>query len=239
MKLFASDMIKGVMGTFNIPEDEPIYNKMITRSLEKAQTRIEEMNFDARKHVLAYDDVLNIQRTSVYARRFMLLIGSAGEIDAELERIGMGETGVQGEMFYRAVRRFLLQTVDGLWVDHLEQMEYLRSSVNLRAYGQRDPLVEYKKEALNLFKIMEDTYIQHARTMLPTVLAGAANQPTHNIVIENAARAITAGSGHSHKKKEYGRNDKVVITNGTETQEMKYKKAEPLLKQGWRIVEGA
>src|SRR3989344_2650425 len=255
MKVFASDMIKRVMGTFSIPEDEPIYNKMITRSLEKAQTRIEEMNFDARKHVLAYDDVLNIQRTSVYARRFMLLIGSAEEIDAELERIGMEESrlrpsSAQGfgeaqqgsgepkrdEMFYRAVRRFLLQTVDGLWVDHLEQMEYLRSSVNLRAYGQRDPLVEYKKEALNLFKIMEDSYIQHVTNMLPNVLANSSSQPQRNIVIENAARAITAGSGHSHEKKKYGRNDKEVITNGKETQEIQYKKAEPLLTQGWRIV---
>src|SRR5207237_4046833 len=73
MRIFASDAIKRVMGTFKIPEDEPIFNGMITRSLEKAQTRIEELNFDARKHVLAYDDVLNIQRSSIYARRRALL----------------------------------------------------------------------------------------------------------------------------------------------------------------------
>src|SRR3989344_3204470 len=89
MRVFASDLIKRVMGTFKLAEDEPIYNSMITRSLEKAQTRIEELNFDARKHVLAYDDVLNIQRKSVYTRRFMLLTGSAADIDAELERIGL------------------------------------------------------------------------------------------------------------------------------------------------------
>ncbi|OGJ60194.1 preprotein translocase subunit SecA [Candidatus Peribacteria bacterium RIFCSPHIGHO2_01_FULL_51_9] len=261
MRIFASDLIKRVMGTFKLAEDEPIYNSMITRSLEKAQTRIEELNFDARKHVLAYDDVLNIQRKSVYTRRFMLLTGSAADIDAELERIGLpampahaGQAGMgdpvklqsshgveRGEMFYASVRRFLLQTVDGLWVDHLEQMEYLRSSVNLRAYGQRDPLVEYKKEGLQLFQTMEDTYVQHARTMLPNVLtpsssSGQAAMVQQNIVIENAARTITAGSGHSHEKKEYGRNDHVTITNGTETREMKYKKAESLLKQGWRIV---
>ena len=67
MRVFASDVIKRVMGTFKIPEDEPIYNSMITKSLERAQTRIEEINFDARKHVLAYDDILNAQRQSIYA----------------------------------------------------------------------------------------------------------------------------------------------------------------------------
>ena len=72
MRVFASDVIKRVMGTFKIPEDEPIYNSMITRSLEKAQKRI-EVNFDARKHVVAYDDVLNVRRKSIYARRRMLL----------------------------------------------------------------------------------------------------------------------------------------------------------------------
>ena len=247
MRVFASDMIKRVMGTFNIPEDEPIANGMITRSLEKAQTRIEELNFDARKHVLSYDDVLNIQRKSIYARRFALLIGDRTAIDEELERIGLGNeefTRVMeakrtelGDAFYMKARRFLLQTVDGLWVDHLEQMEYLRSSVNLRAYGQRDPLVEYKKEALNLFKIMEDSYVQQTLTMLPNILTNTAPAPAQNIVIENAARAITAGRGNEQGKKEYGRNDFVKITNGTETEEMKYKKAEPLLREGWRIVD--
>jgi preprotein translocase subunit SecA len=87
MRIFASDVIKRVMGTFKIPEDEPIFNSMITRSLEKAQTRIEELNFDARKHVLAYDDVLNIQRTSVYARRRALLIGDESAIEEELTRV--------------------------------------------------------------------------------------------------------------------------------------------------------
>ncbi|MBM6700697.1 preprotein translocase subunit SecA, partial [Bifidobacterium pullorum subsp. saeculare] len=66
MRIFASDVIKRVMGTFKIPEDEPIYNGMITKSLERAQTRIEEINFDSRKHILAYDDILNGQRKSVY-----------------------------------------------------------------------------------------------------------------------------------------------------------------------------
>jgi preprotein translocase subunit SecA len=247
MRVFASDMIKRVMGTFKIPEDEPIANSMITRSLEKAQTRIEELNFDARKHVLSYDDVLNIQRQSVYARRFALLVGNHTDIDAELSRIGEGNDMFQnviatkkaqlGNTLYMQARRFLLQTVDSLWVDHLEQMEYLRSSVNLRAYGQRDPLVEYKKEGLNLFKIMEDSYIQHALTALPNILTGISRGPRENLVIENAARALTAAAA-PRERKEYGRNDYVKITNGTEVEEMKFKKAESLLASGtWRIIE--
>ena len=242
MRVFASDTIKRVMGTFKIPEDEPIQNRMITRALEKAQTRIEELNFDARKHVLAYDDVLNIQRQSIYTRRRMLLTGSNEDIDAELERIGVGDPvklqsshGVQtGEQFHGVTRRFLLQAIDSLWVEHLEAMEYLRSSVNLRAYGQRDPLVEYKKEGLKLFQGMEETYALHVLQTLPNVLAGA-QVPRESQAVQRAAMSITSASAPAGKK-EYGRNDHVKITNGTETREMKYKKAEPLLEQGWRIV---
>jgi preprotein translocase subunit SecA len=271
MRIFASDTIKRVMGTFGIPEDEPIYNSMITRSLEKAQQRIEELNFDARKHVLSYDDVLNIQRQSVYGRRRALLTGGEAAVDEELARLGelapqfaLPQAGQDAEpvhitseqftdmvakkkeqlgaAFYPAVRRFLLQTVDSLWVDHLEAMEYLRSSVNLRAYGQRDPLVEYKKEGLKLFQTMEDTYALQIISVLPTfgIQAQPAQQNTNiraGEAVAKAAQAITAQSAGG--KKEYGRNDHVKITNGTETRELKFKKAEPLLKSGqWRLVEG-
>ncbi|MBV9159005.1 MAG: preprotein translocase subunit SecA [Candidatus Kaiserbacteria bacterium] len=249
MRIFASDMIKRVMGTFKIPEDEPIYNSMITRSLEKAQTKIEELNFDARKHVLAYDDVLNIQRQSIYARRRMLLTAGTDAIDEELTRLSLGDEEFEkaiktkkeelGENFYPNVRRLLLQGIDYLWVEHLEAMEYLRSSVNLRAYGQRDPLVEYKKEGLRLFQTMEDTYATQAAAAIknlgaaPTLTVSAA--PAQQ-VIHNAAVSITAGA-YPQPKREYERNDRVTVTNGSETRELKYKKAEELLKQGWRIVQ--
>jgi preprotein translocase subunit SecA len=125
-------------------------------------------------------------------------------------------------------------------------MEYLRSSVNLRAYGQRDPLVEYKKEGLQLFQAMEETYTLSVVQTLPTVIANAAAPagqgtisvaaaPSQNFAIEQAARSITQTSPAAERKV-YERNDHVKITNGSESREMKYKKAEPLLKQGWRIV---
>ncbi|MBI4093467.1 preprotein translocase subunit SecA [Candidatus Kaiserbacteria bacterium] len=246
MRVFASEMIKRVMGTFGIPEDEPIYNSMITRSLEKAQTRIEELNFDARKHVLAYDDILNIQRKSVYGRRRALLTGNNEAIDEELSIASGGEQQFAavvdgrktalGESFYPTMRRFLLQTIDMLWVEHLEAMEYLRSSVNLRAYGQRDPLVEYKREGLRLFRSLEESFAMHVRRSLPHI--GVSSTNVAHARVERSARSITASAGVSAKKN-HGRNDKVIITNGTETQEIKFKKAETLLASGeWKIVEG-
>jgi preprotein translocase subunit SecA len=248
MRVFASDVIKRVMGSFNIPEDEPIFNKMITRSLEKAQTRIEEIHFDARKHVLAYDDVLNIQRKSIYSRRRELLTGSDGAVIGEIERIAAGDEDFlkvvrdkQGEMkdtFVPTVRRILLQGIDFLWVEHLEAMEYLRSSVNLRAYGQRDPLVEYKKEGRRLFSQLEETYATHVRTLIPNIgaMPPARSAQGQESTVSRAVRSITAQPTVVGKK-EYGRNDRVTITNGSERKEMKFKKAESLLAAGWRIVE--
>ena len=129
----------------------------------------------------------------------------------------------------------LFQTVDFLWVEHLEAMEYLRSSVNLRAYGQRDPLVEYKKEGLKLFQTMESSYLAQVAHVLPNLATGGAQIPKGEQVIHKAAQAISAPTG-GPPKTEYGRNDRVVITNGVERREMKYKKAENLLVTGeWHI----
>jgi len=250
MRVFASDMVKKVMGTFGIPEDEPIQNSMITKSLERAQTRIEEINFDSRKHVLAYDDVLNIQRTSVYARRRALLVGGREAVDAELTRLVENNPGLPeivdkkkaefGEdQFYNVLRRLMFQTIDLLWVDHLETMDYLRSSVNLRAYGQRDPLVEYKREGLAHFKHMEEFYRTHITQTLPQI--GSVGEVQRReaprlVEVREQAQAITAQVKPVESSK-HGRNDKVTITNGTEMKEMKYKKAEPLIASGeWRVV---
>jgi preprotein translocase subunit SecA len=246
MRVFASDTIKRVMGTFGIPEDEPIFNGMITRSLEKAQTKIEEFNFDARKHVLSYDDVLNIQRKSVYEKRRALLIGGDAAFEAELSRIAEGnDTFAQalaaqrtalGASFSPLVRRFLLQNIDQLWVDHLEAMEYLRNSVNLRAYGQRDPLVEYKKEGLRLFQTMNQAYEANALEVIPRIVP-AIQQQAAQAPIQKAIASITAQDA-AGTAGEPGRNDRVRITNGTETRELKFKKAEPLIQSGeWKIVE--
>ncbi len=171
MRVFAADTVKKMMGRLGIPEDEPIENGLITRSLESAQSRIEGLNFDARKHVLEYDDVLNYQRKIFYERRRRVLMGGDEDVLAYLaelleseseevkNKINAKVTSTPKEEFARALKTLSLQTFDMFWVEHLEQMDYLRSSVNLRAYGQRDPLVEYKREGLVLFKNLEASII--------------------------------------------------------------------------------
>ncbi len=167
MRVFASDTIKKMMGRFGIPEDQPIENRLITRSLESAQEKIEGFHFDARKHVLQYDDIMNQQRKYIYGIRRTLLLGSDTEVDIFLEEIMEGDDEAKktiekkkqdmgADNFYPAARKTSLQVIDMHWMEHLEAMDYLRSSVNLRAYGQRDPLVEYKKEGLQLFQDMKE-----------------------------------------------------------------------------------
>jgi preprotein translocase subunit SecA len=169
MRVFASDTIKNLMGRFGIPEDEPIENSMVTRALESAQTKIEGFNFDSRKHVLEYDNVLDKQRRAMYARRNAVLVGRDEEVADVLVDLGGGNEEVMAMLekkeeeigrdnLLTVARTIVLQTLDMLWVEHLESMEYLRGSVNLRAYGQRDPLVEYRKEGTRLYKDMEEAF---------------------------------------------------------------------------------
>ncbi len=166
MRIFASDTVKNMMKRFNIPEDQPIESSLITRSLENAQTKIEGFNFDARKHVLEYDDVLNFQRKTIYGRRMDILNGTTETLKEKFAEIVKTEDEEKmisekiqtlgEEQFYQSLKPMMLQSIDTFWVDHLEMMDYLRGSVNLRAYGQRDPLVEYKKDGLRLFKEMQE-----------------------------------------------------------------------------------
>ena len=252
MRVFASDMIKGVMGTFRIPEDEPIESGMITKALETAQRRIEGFNFDSRKQVLAYDDVLNTQRLAVYARRHTALLGSAEEIEAEIQRIVRGDARAEGafeakraefkEAYPNVLRRLYLQVVDNLWLEQLETMEYLRRSVSLRAYGQRDPLIEYRREGLIRFNEMLIGIDSAVREALPRIIPAddsriKAEEAKVRAKILAASEAGNAPAGPiQNQGVSYGRNDTVTIRKGEEIQTLKYKKAEPLLSEGWEIV---
>nr|MBP7770875.1 preprotein translocase subunit SecA [Candidatus Paceibacterota bacterium] len=255
MRVFASDTIKSLMGRFGIPEDEAIENRMVTRSLESAQTKIEGFNFDARKHVLEYDNVLDKQRRAIYERRRKVLVGRpdavasvltelAGESAEARAVLEKKEQELGPDTFLQAARTIMLQMLDTLWVDHLESMEYLRGSVNLRAYGQRDPLVEYRKEGTNMFKVMEDEFKGRVFEMLDKLQPPPAGSPQGLAATAPITPVIPAYAGAAPQGQaaapegEMGRNDKVTITNGTETQEMKYKKAEPLIASGeWRLVK--
>ena len=238
MRIFASDFIKNMMGRFNIPEDEAIENRIITKQLESAQQKIEGFNFDARKHVLEYDDVLNLQRKTVYDRRRKILLGDKDEIDLELAELDAGDEGLRKiiadkkaamgeEEFYKVVRSLFLQATDMLWVEHLELMEYTRGSVNLRAYGQRDPLVEYKREGLRLFTEMQDALAAQVRSLLPNIGNGAFAAEEQRLKEAqkqaqalggsdkaSAAPAVTVTLAKNAEGEKIGRNDECPCGSG-------------------------
>ena len=159
MRRFGSERIKNLMDTLKIPEDQPIQNKLISNAIGKAQARIEGYNFDIRNHVLEYDEVMNKQRQAVYRmRRDILFVSDEGlrkkieELMDEKEKKQYKEKAERlGEEKSKIERFLMLRTIDMLWMEHLETMECLRQSVSLRAYSQRDPLVEYKNEGRRLF----------------------------------------------------------------------------------------
>ena len=284
MRVFASDTMKSMMGKLGVAEDEPIQHSIISKSLESAQKKIEGFNFDSRKHVLEFDDVINSQRTSIYGKRRKLLLGSVDDVEQELNEIvgensamkgvsllkdrGLSErsesvassAGLEKDLtlgiaeiisnkisefgrdaFFAAVRIILLQTIDMYWVEHLEVMDYTRSSVNLRAYGQRDPLIEYKKEGLRLFREMNEAIRGQFLRILPNIVpvnsaqgAGSNNGSASIKGIKDAefkeihenAQVIGAGDGSSKggnsnvkSAPEVGRNDLCPCGSGK-----KYKK---------------
>jgi preprotein translocase subunit SecA len=211
MRVFASDTIKKMMGRFGIPEDEPIQNSLVSRALETAQTKIEGFNFDARKHVLEYDDVLNLQRKTVYERRRALLLGDQSVAEEKLNEIVLGNEEAMkiieekkktlGESaFLNVVRQVILQSIDMFWVEHLELMDYTRSSVNLRAYGQRDPLVEYKREGLRLFKEMQEAVNNQVLRVIPNIGASIVTPEEEKLKeVHEQAQVIGSGDGESNK----------------------------------------
>jgi len=129
MRIFGGDRIKSLMTALKIPEDEPIQAGMISGAIESAQEKIEGFNFDARHHLLEYDDVLNKHREIIYKKRKEFLLNSKNETEKVIS----------------------LRVLDMLWQEHLSYMDYVRDSVRLRAYAGRDPLVEYKNEGHKAF----------------------------------------------------------------------------------------
>ncbi|MFA5163077.1 MAG: preprotein translocase subunit SecA [Patescibacteria group bacterium] len=243
MRIFGGDRMRNLMKTLRVPADVPIENRMISRSIESAQKKVEGNNFDLRKHLVEYDDVINKHREAIYRRRREILeIGEKnneapdengeartlgdivlemvqGEIMAvvnfhtagdqiegwnvteiyetmrslfnaepglrlELEKIAKGDghkDKLRQEMidnlisasreayaelgdkfkqsnidFSEVEKGVLIRSIDQMWVEHLETMDYLRRGIGLRGYGQRDPLVEYKKEAYRLYHELND-----------------------------------------------------------------------------------
>lgn len=239
MRIFASDTIKKMMGRFGIPEDEAIQNSIISKSLEAAQEKIEGFNFDARKHVLEYDDVMSHQRKAVYERRRKMLLADREYIVALVDELSLlGEEPARilqekrkalgEEIFLEAFRRIALQSTDMLWMEHLEMMDYLRSSVRLRSYGQRDPLVEYKKEGLRIFRGMEDSWrdniIGFVKNINTDILAAEVKRMEEAKLAMQRATIESGGEDSSVKKaasavkneegEKIGRNDPCFCGSG-------------------------
>ncbi|MGB2791434.1 MAG: preprotein translocase subunit SecA [Candidatus Moraniibacteriota bacterium] len=252
MRRFGGDTLKNMMTRLRLPEDEPIQNGLISRTIESAQNKIEGFNFDIRKHVLEYDDVMNKQREVVYRRRRTVLRTSDMRSDTlrllgeELEKIlsahavsedggwdtnsilddirnifpidekkmrnrldailrdsskeqpakisatigdflgeakveyGKKEKEIGTDAWLHIQQTIFLRTLDALWMNHLDEIDYLRQGIGLRGYGQRDPLVEYKREAFNMFVIL----LESIRTTYLTTIFKMVAVPTPSVETE-------------------------------------------------------
>ncbi len=177
MRIFGGSKLKSLMETLKIPEDQPIESGMVSRALIEAQKKVEGMNFDARKHLLEYDDVLNKQRLAVYRKRQELLEASEEELKAIFGEIAekMGENGKALTEFVENTketlphRRAAVYILDMLWMNHLEDLEALAEFVRIRAYGQHDPLVEYRRESHALYHRMFSSFESWVAENLPKI----------------------------------------------------------------------
>ena len=241
MRVFGGDGVKNMMQKVGLADDEHIENKLLTKFIEQAQEKIEGFNFDARKHVLEYDDVLNYQRKIFYERRRKILIGNKTDIKDYISEV-LSKYGEEDRKsfdlkmkenenaFLDALRMVILQTMDMFWVDHLDMMDYMRSSVNLRAYGQRDPLTEYKKEGLRLFKEMEFSIEDQILKIIPQInlnsivldssrntsnfIEGREENPRGKITSQKLAEENRIGQSSNEIFKEVGRNDPCPCGSG-------------------------
>ncbi|MBI3045935.1 MAG: preprotein translocase subunit SecA [Candidatus Harrisonbacteria bacterium] len=187
MRIFGGDRIKSLMETLDVPEDMPIESGLVSKAVSQAQSRVEGFNFDARKHLLEYDDILNKQRLTIYEKRQKMLEEN---------------TAPQ-----------VLSMLDLLWMNHLESMEALRESVRLRAYGQHEPLVEYRREGSLMFKQLlaefEKWIKEHeALNMKPETLSmkQEALNTKHNHMFQ--------ASSSKFQDKKVGRNDPCSCGSG-------------------------
>ena len=215
ISIFGGERIKNLMDTLKVPEDQPIESKLVSKAIEEAQRKVEALNFDLRKHLLEYDDVLNKQRETIYKKRreFLMVKNWKKEIEGWLkdkkEKELLDKKAKElGENFDLVAKYIILKILDTLWVEHLENMEHLRDSVRLRAFGQKDPLVEYKREGHKLFRELLKTF---ERTVFHFLLQASIKTKE---AVKTAEESVYVPSG-----RKIGRNDPCPCGSGK-----KYKK---------------
>jgi len=221
MRIFGGDRIRALMETMKIPEDQPIEAKMISKAIESAQSKVEGMNFDAREHVLEYDDVMNKHREVFYKKRKQVLEKSQDSLRLYILEIikksGFSEKDYDkrekevGEENMRKIEKIVcLRVLDTFWVEHLDSMAHLRDSVRLRAYGQQDPLVEYKSEGHKMFRrLLETIDLSIANAIFKAELKNrgpsSTNSPRSNLGRASRKKVgrnqpCPCGSGKKYKK---------------------------------------
>jgi len=212
IRIFGGEKIKNLMEKFNFPDKEPIQSNLITKAIEEAQKRVEGINFDIRKNLLEYDQVLNKQRESFYQLRRKILFAQSADFRKILEEIFKKYQKEEvlkekyqkfGESFENRAKIIYLSILDSFWIDFLETVEHLRDATSLRAYGQQDPLVEYKKESLTLFKKMIE---QIENSLYQTLKDFSLEKEKAQIEIEFVEKKVgrndpcPCGSGKKYKK---------------------------------------
>ncbi|MBI4054240.1 MAG: preprotein translocase subunit SecA [Candidatus Doudnabacteria bacterium] len=270
IRLFGGDRVQRLMTTIGVPDDMPIEHGLVSRVIESAQKKIEGLNFDIRKHVLEFDDVMNKQREVIYRIRDRVLKPDSDLKSEILKKIEVELTGLlqaaeqeseatdkksrdleminrifpltqsdlsaalaaderakhyfdlaskvyeaKEQKFSASVMRAMeravvLNAIDTLWMEHLDTMDHLRSSVRLRGYAQQDPLIEFKKEGFSLFeRLLAEIDKQIVYTIYKVELRVAPQQT------QQAVRFAERGTGHE----KIGRNDPCFCGSGK-----KYKK---------------
>src|SRR3989344_442137 len=263
VRVFGGDKLKNLMDRLGVGEDDVIENRFVSGAIAQAQSRIEGHNFDIRKYVLEYDDVMNKHREAIYRLRKEVLLSEqstkdivlnylktqiqnlvnfhtqgqdykwnineigeslkallsvGGEINTQLVEIAKAgnkdeltefvikkaeelyeirEKEMGAENMRRLEKLILLRTIDELWIDHIEAMEYLRDSVRLRAYGQRDPLVEYKIEGQN----MDNQLVMSIGAQVANLIfkVSFVEQPKSVKLEEKRPDIIGDSAGHAHQ----------------------------------------
>ncbi len=281
MRRFSGDRVHAIMERLKIPDDVPIEHKMVTRAVERAQRQVEAQNFEIRKNVLKYDEVMNRQREVIYAWRQGILMrdetkdliegwldevieGTVVEIlgedtapaewdwdelnrelgtffpadlsrddfgerisldevvdaalDAAREHYARREEELGADILRQVERTVALNVIDNKWREHLADMDYLRAGIGLRAMGQRDPLVEYQREAFEMFTALVDSVKRDAVRYLFHVQIA---QPKEPVLRPQPVPDVTGGKARKpvSAKAKVGRNDPCPCGSGK-----KYKK---------------
>ena len=276
MRLFGSDRLTAIVNTLGLEDDQPIEHRMLSNAIENAQRRVEGKNFDIRKHVLQYDDVMNKQREVIYGQRRQVLDGEnlkdsfvkmlegtvntmvsayCGEspypdmwdwdslraqseqlfmikdtlvisreeledftkddlketlLNAAIQAYEAKETEYGSEMMRELERIVLLRVVDEKWMDHIDAMDQLRYGVGMRAYGQRDPVIEYKYEGFEMFEEMiKNIHQDSVKMMLHLKVNREQGAPKR----EKVAEPVEASHGDSGPRKPAARSSEKVGRN--------------------------